>query len=144
MANLLNLAMAAKMAGVSRRDVQQQIREGKLHTFEGMIRVAELVRVYPNAQLENTEMLTFVAEVKRNAVNKLNEVDPERLVQQIGELRRMLAQEHQMNVTYLHIINGLKTRLLDMQSQCDKKDKAMLEAMMAWLGSQMDENTIEV
>jgi len=144
MANLLNLAMAARMAGVSRRDVQQQIRAGKLHTFEGMIRVAELIRVYPNAKLEDTEMLTFVAEVKRNAVNKLNEVDPERLVQQIGELRRMLAQEHQMSVTYLHIIQGLKSRLFEMQSQCDKKDQAMLQALMAWIGTQMDENIVEL
>jgi len=144
MANLLNLAMAAKMAGVSRRDVQQQIRDGKLHTFEGMIRVAELVRVYPDTKLENTEMLTFVTEVKRNAVNKLNELDPERLVQQIGELRRMLAQEHQTNVAYFHIINELKTRLIDVQSQCDKKDQAMLETMMVWLSNQMDANKIEI
>ncbi|MBT5229195.1 MAG: hypothetical protein HOM11_02850 [Methylococcales bacterium] len=144
MAKLLNLAMAAKMAGVSRKDVQTQIREGKLHTFEGMIRVNELIRVYPGAELTNKhEMLDFVARVKLDAVNKINEHSEERLLQQMVELKNCLGREQQKNMAFAQVIVGLKDRLVAMNAKCEKKDKAMLETMMTWLNSEMEQNAIK-
>ena len=143
MAQFLNLAMAAKMAGVKRGNVQDKIRQGYLSTFEGMIHVDELLRVFPAAKLENTEMIDFVDRTKEAALGKMQQNDdPERLLQQIGELRRMLAEDHHRNVTYTQIITDLSSRLLDMQKQCDKKDKVMLETVVNWLGHQMDQNAI--
>lgn len=142
MANLLNLAMAAKMAGVSRKDVQEQIRAGKLHTFEGMIRVNELIRVYPAAKLQDTEMLDTVTRIKDQAVHKVNDHCEERLLQQVVQLQKELANEHRRSAAFAQVVIGLRDRLLEMQQQCEKKDKILLEAMVGWLATQMDKNAI--
>jgi CDP-4-dehydro-6-deoxyglucose reductase, E3 len=160
MAQLLNLAMAAKMAGVRRLDVQALIREGKLHTFEGMIRVEELLRVYPRCKLENTEMIDTVNMHKKNAVAKMNrmEDDPETLRRHICDLKNKLINEQKKNLEYAdrvfylqsklenvnqQLVLSLQHKLQEMQSQCHTMNKSTLETDLKWLSHEIEKNTVQ-
>ena len=52
MPRLLTVSRAARLVGVSRGTLQQQIQDGVLPSFEGMLDIDDLTRAYPQVQLE--------------------------------------------------------------------------------------------
>ena len=52
MTDLLSLSRAARLAGVTRAELQRRIRRGEIQTFEGQVAVSDLLRVYPSVSLE--------------------------------------------------------------------------------------------
>ncbi|HUV23036.1 MAG TPA: 2Fe-2S iron-sulfur cluster-binding protein [Gammaproteobacteria bacterium] len=67
MARRISLSRAARLVGVKRGVLQQQIRAGLLQTFEGEIVLADLLHAYPNAQIEDSSMLDRVAQIIEQA-----------------------------------------------------------------------------
>ncbi len=67
MPDLLKLSRAARLAGVSRSDLQDKIRSGVLETFEGKVKITDLVRVYPQVDLDRDPMLEKMQRIKDNA-----------------------------------------------------------------------------
>ncbi len=50
MTDLVTTFRAAQMAGVSRSQFQKKIHSGELKTFEGMIHIDDLRKIFPNAK----------------------------------------------------------------------------------------------
>ena len=67
MAKRISLSRAARLVGVKRGVLQQQIRSGQLKTFEGEIMLADLLQAYPNAQIEDSSMLERVEQIIEQA-----------------------------------------------------------------------------
>ena len=67
MAKRISVSRAARLVGVKRGVLQQQIRSGKLQTFEGEIVLADLLHAYPNAQIEDSSMLERVEQIIEQA-----------------------------------------------------------------------------
>lgn len=67
MPDLLPLSRAARLANVSRGELQTRIRDGDLSTFEGSINLHDLMKVYPNINLDQDSMLEKVRYVKDTA-----------------------------------------------------------------------------
>lgn len=67
MSELLTLSRAARLVGVARGILQQQIRSGDLPTFEGKIAIADLLHLYPTITLDDTSMLDRVEKIKAEA-----------------------------------------------------------------------------
>ena len=63
MAKRISLSRAARLVGVKRGVLQQQIRAGELQTFEGEIILSDLLQAYPNAQIEDSSMLDRVEQI---------------------------------------------------------------------------------
>lgn len=57
MARLITLSRAARLVGVKRATLQNQIRAGDLNTFEGQLDLTELLRVYPQTKVEDSTMI---------------------------------------------------------------------------------------
>ena len=57
MPRYLTLSRAARLVGVRRGALQSKIRNGELAAFEGMVSEDELMRAYPEAQLEDNTVL---------------------------------------------------------------------------------------
>ena len=68
MTQLMSLSRAARLAGVTRAELQQRIRRGDIQTFEGEVAVSDLLRAYPSVSLEKTGMLEQVERIKAEAV----------------------------------------------------------------------------
>ena len=87
----LSLSRAARLAGVTRAELQRRIRRGDIETFEGSVAVQDLLRLYPTVSLSNNEALARVERIKTQALPKSYDADavlpsPQVLV---SRLRRM-------------------------------------------------------
>lgn len=68
--NYLSLSRAARLAGVTRAELQRRIRRGDIETFEGAVAVQDLLRIYPAVSLSNDEALNRVERIKLDALPK--------------------------------------------------------------------------
>ncbi len=67
MSEHLSLSRAARLAGVSRGDLQTRLRQLDIETFEGSIQVADLVRAYPDIDVDRDPVLERVALIREEA-----------------------------------------------------------------------------
>ncbi len=68
MPKLLPLSKAARLIGIKRTELQKKIQNGELSTFEGMITLTDLLRLYPETKVEDTRIINRVEEIKAKAV----------------------------------------------------------------------------
>ncbi|MCB1862934.1 MAG: 2Fe-2S iron-sulfur cluster binding domain-containing protein [Gammaproteobacteria bacterium] len=97
MPKLLSLSRAARLAGVSRGELQKRIREEDLQTFEGELTVDLLLRLYPHIDLEADPMLEKVRRIRAEAKPKTHfsdgwMPDPEVLMTRLKEFQHVLVQ----------------------------------------------------
>jgi CDP-4-dehydro-6-deoxyglucose reductase, E3 len=96
MNTLLTVSRAARLVGVARGVLQKKIKDGALDTFEGMVRMDDLQRLYPQAHFEDNSFLERLNLLKDGAyARRLRErilPDPEVLVVRLAELGRELSE----------------------------------------------------
>jgi CDP-4-dehydro-6-deoxyglucose reductase len=93
----LSLSRAARLAGVTRAELQRRIRRGDIETFEGSVAVQDLLRIYPAVSLSNDEALERVERIKSDALPKSYDADavlpsPQVLVSRLRKLSEMLVE----------------------------------------------------
>lgn len=71
MARLITLSRAARLVGVKRTTLQQQIRDGELTTFEGQLDLSELLRVYPQTKVEDSAMIERADRLIERALSRV-------------------------------------------------------------------------
>ena len=106
MAQWLTVWRAAQLVGVSRGALQQRIRDGELQLADdGRVPTDALLKLYPQARIEETGMLERVARIKdesfgrrvRERLLPSQEVLAQRLfaqTQELADLRRHLERYH--------------------------------------------------
>jgi CDP-4-dehydro-6-deoxyglucose reductase len=106
MAHWVTVWRAAQLVGVSRGALQQRVRDGELElNDDGRISTDALLRLYPQAQLEESGMLERVAHIKDEAFGRRvrerllpsQEVLAQRLfaqTQELADLKRHLERYH--------------------------------------------------
>jgi CDP-4-dehydro-6-deoxyglucose reductase len=119
MSQLLTLSRAARLVGSTRGVLQQKIRDGELATFEGMVTPQELLRVFPQARLEDNSALERLERLKDAAfTSRLRErilPDPEVLAERLAELGRELADTRAGLEHYRALVNALDERLAELE-----------------------------
>jgi len=70
MPHRLSVSRAARLAGVSRAVLQSKIGKGDLPTFEGEVLPKDLLKVFPNIDLNSNSELERVTRIKDNAFGK--------------------------------------------------------------------------
>ena len=109
MRQLLSLSRAARLVGVARGALQQQIRAGELPSFDGMVSTDDLLRLYPEVELESNVGFERVARIREEAFGKRlrqhllpsREILSQRLFEQsreLADLRAHLQHYHAMVV----------------------------------------------
>lgn len=135
----LNIATAAKMVGISRRQIQKEIKAGNLDVFEGDVTVSSLKTFYPHVQLSNERELNRVERIQRNALNKIlpDSLPSEQfMADQINRLQSQLRDSEQKVREYEGLLLESKMRLEAMQKNCDRQQKQTLSAFIGWMMSQ--------
>ena len=146
MPQLLNLSRAARLAGVARGELQKKIRKGELKTFEGEIAINDLLRVYPNVELENNEMLDRVTMIKETAVPRTDFGDgalpiPKVIATRLDNLNTTLAKvKSALNVSE-DLIQEAINRLQVLTENNSPVDPDRLRALADWLESASDKDT---
>jgi transcriptional antiterminator len=135
----LNIATAAKMVGISRREIQREIKNGNLNVFEGEVSVSSLKGFYPNLQLDNEREIDRVERIQNNAIYKLqnDSIPSERVMaDHINKLHVRLQEADQKIVEYENLLMESKNRLVAMQKDCDRRQKQTLAAIISWMMGQ--------
>ena len=67
MSQLLTLSRAARLAGVTRSELQQKLRDSDTEAFEGKIRISDLLSLYPEINLDRDPVFERIQRIKQNA-----------------------------------------------------------------------------
>ena len=110
MAQRVTVWRAAKLLGVARGVLQQQVRAGELTLSDGMVSTDALLKLYPQARIEESGMLERVLHIREEAFGRRvrerllpsQEVLAQRLFsqsQELADLRRHLQRYHSLVIT---------------------------------------------
>ena len=110
MTQWLTLSRAARLIGVSRGELQREIRDGRLPANDGMVSTAGLLALYPQVKLEESGAFERVARLKEEAFGRRvferalpgREVLAQRLFaqsQELADTRRHLSRYHELVVS---------------------------------------------
>lgn len=105
MAHQVSVWRAAQLVGVTRGVLQQQVREGALVLSDGMVSTDALLRLYPDAQLQESGLRERVAQIRDEAFGRRvrerllpsQEVLAQRLFaqsQELADVRKHLQRYH--------------------------------------------------
>jgi CDP-4-dehydro-6-deoxyglucose reductase, E3 len=93
----LSLSRAARLAGVTRAELQRRIRRGEIATFEGSVAVSDLLRAFPAVSLADDAALERVERIKSDALPKTEGHDaalpePQILVARLRAMSKTLVE----------------------------------------------------
>ncbi len=132
----LNASKAAKLAGISRRQIQKDIQEGKLDVFEGEVTVKSLMLRYPAMEMHNMKEIKRVARIQQRAASKISTdflPADQVVVDQINRIQTKLDDAHMKIADYEGLIFEMKDRLVAMKENCDRQQKQTLAAFINWM-----------
>ncbi len=137
MDHLLSLSRAARLIGVTRGALQKKIQNGEMPSFDGTVKVEDLLAAYPDAQLENNIEFDRVRFIKERAFGKRvferalpeAEVLAARVTELSTELANSQTQVRQFNV----LLDRLRNKLGEIEGQCKDEMKSSMAGFRAWL-----------
>ncbi len=142
MPQLLSVSRAARLVGVTRAALQRKIHNNELQTFEGQIRLTELLRVFPDAQMEDNTMLEKVARIKAHATpnsrEKIGLPAPEVLAERISVLSHELADSKSLLRHYSQCAETLLEKLSTL-AHTNSAAQADIEALRDWVRKEMQQ-----
>jgi CDP-4-dehydro-6-deoxyglucose reductase len=135
---LIDTSRAARLAGVTRGEIQRQIASGQLPTFEGKVKMSDLLHLYPEIDDSRSYMLEVVSQIKEDAVAKAIRQrggeefhDPEALRREVANLRREVGYYRDRCERYQQLLVELRPKLVELQKASEQKSR--FEALIAWL-----------
>ncbi len=123
MPRLLTVSRAARLVGVSRGTLQQQIQDGHLPSFEGKVDIDDLTRAYPQVELEDNAMLEKIEDIIDNALKrargeklrKLISPDLSTLAARVASLSKELARIKKQNQLLSEALTTTQNSLLELE-----------------------------
>ncbi|WP_462321058.1 2Fe-2S iron-sulfur cluster-binding protein [Halochromatium sp.] len=127
MNELLSLSRAARLAGVTRAEIQKRIRHGEMQTFEGQVAISDLLRVYPSVSLEKSGDLERVEQIKADALPRSHDEDTrlpsqDVLITRIKALAEALVQRVARVEDLEQLLDEIRDRLDEMSCKSREAD----------------------
>jgi len=142
MEQYLSVSRAARLVGVTRGQLQKKIRMGDLGTFEGNVRMTDLLKVFPDVDPYHDNEYNRVSEIKSKAFSKrVHELllpDAEVLLERLNELSIELSNARGQFGNIKKIVAMLKAKLLYAQSTENEQEKALAVNLHEWVGRELD------
>jgi len=131
----LTLSRAARLIGVRRGALQSKIRSGELATFEGMVSVADLQRVFPQASLQDSTELERMERIKDAAfARRLREQllpNADVLAARLTAMSTERAQVEARLEHYREIVDALRRKLREIGES--GSPRAAAAGLLDWL-----------
>jgi len=117
MSHYLPLSRVARLVGQPRSEIQRMIHAGELSTFDGMVDMNELLRVFPHVTWEDDGEFRRVQEIKEKAFGKRVYEralpDKEVLAERLFELGKEFAAAKTLLLHYHEIVRFMGDKLND-------------------------------
>ena len=142
MEQYLPVSRAARLVGVSRGQLQKKIRMGELGTFEGNVRMADLLKVYPDVDPYRDKEYDRVSEIKSKAFSKrVHELllpDAEVLFERLNELATELSNARGQFSSIKKMVAMLKAKLLHAQDTENEQERVLAARLHEWVSRELD------
>ena len=136
MSHWLPLSRVARVVGISRAALQERIRSGELETFDGGVSLDAVLRVFPDARLDDDSEFQRLEEIKRQAVWRPmhEEALPERevLARRLYRLGDEFAAAKGLLGHYDRVLGWLDVKLSELADHTPEAD-----ALRAWLVNEL-------
>jgi CDP-4-dehydro-6-deoxyglucose reductase len=133
----VGISKAAHMLGVDRHDLQQMIRNGELHTFEGDVDLDELRRHYPTMALDENLMVERVNLIRGAAfgrrVSETIMPDTDELHIKLHKRDVALGVAQAQLRKYRGCIEELAQLMAELNRQASSDQKEMIGVINSWL-----------
>jgi CDP-4-dehydro-6-deoxyglucose reductase len=142
MPHYLPLFRVARLVGESRTTIQRMIHDGEIATFDGMVDVDELLRVFPQVKWQEEGDFKRVEEIKERAFAKrvMERVLPDKevLAERLFEMGKEFAAAKTLLLHYDTIFRFLPDKLADVaESGGDSTQQAIVQ-LKQWLKREME------
>ncbi|MBI5330124.1 MAG: 2Fe-2S iron-sulfur cluster binding domain-containing protein [Betaproteobacteria bacterium] len=142
MSHYLPLSRVARLVGQSRSALQRLIHDGQLATFDGMVDMNELLRVFPDVQWEEDGEFRRVEEIKANAFRKrvLDRVLPDKevLAERLYEVGKEFAAAKALLLHYDEVFRFLADKLEDVAESGGATTQEAVAGVKHWLKHELD------
>ncbi|KJS36026.1 MAG: hypothetical protein VR70_14685 [Rhodospirillaceae bacterium BRH_c57] len=136
MSHWLPLSRVARLVGISRAALQEHIRSGALETFDGGVALDAVLRVFPDARLEDDSEFQRLEEIKRQAIWRPahEETLPDRdvLASRLHRVGDEFAAAKVLLMHYDRVLGWLDVKLADLAERTPEAD-----ALRAWLADEL-------
>ncbi len=141
MSRYLTLSRAARLVGVRRAELQRRISRGELQTFEGMLSLAELQRVYPEVRLDDDAMLERMSRIMDEALSRVrggSETRPaaDTLAARLEKLGRELAEARAQAARHQELCLRLRDRIASLARVAPENEA--LAGLQHWFEENLD------
>jgi CDP-4-dehydro-6-deoxyglucose reductase len=131
MSQPLSISRAARLAGVTRGELQKKIRAEGLDTFEGMVAVEDLVRLYDHIDMDSDPVFEKVQRIKAKARPKTKYTDgllpdAETLMSRLKQFQRILVRAKTSMNSFEQALHDTLERL---QVAAQLPDEALRQAV---------------
>jgi CDP-4-dehydro-6-deoxyglucose reductase len=143
MSRLVTVSRAAKLAGVSRGNLQRQIRDGAITSFEGMVDLEQLAQQYPSVNFEADSLLEKLEQIIENASIRARSgkvqipPDMETLATRVNILSEELVESKLEISIFYNIFDKLKTKLNALANSEPEAAKA-IRNLQSWLLTEIE------
>ncbi len=142
MSEMLSLVRAAKLVGVTRTEFQKKIRDGEMISHDGMISIENLLKCYPDVQLEDNAESRRVAEIKERAFGKrVAEIvlpDAEILAARAAELSKKLAINQGQVKQFNALLGRLWEKFAEVESRLGAASHPAMEELRSWIKREVE------
>jgi CDP-4-dehydro-6-deoxyglucose reductase len=137
MSHYLPLSRVARLVGQPRSEIQRMIHDDKLSTFDGMVDMNELLRVFPDITWEDDGEFRRVQEIKEKAFGKRVYEralpDKEVLAERLFELGKEFAAAKTLLLHYNEVLHFLGDKLSDVAEIGDSATLNAVVGLKHWL-----------
>ena len=151
MAHLIPLSRLARMVGKPRAQLQQMAQRGELQTFDGSVALEEVLRVFPDVELEDDAELRRVEAIKDQALvletqrqaEELALPNPALLQERLRALGRDFATAQARLMHYQRVHGWLDAKFLELVDS-GMMDHAASRRLMDWLRRELTASSTDL
>ena len=142
MPHYLPLSRVARLVGQSRSTIQRMIHDGEIATFDGMVEMGELLRVFPEVKWEEEGDYKRVEEIKEHAFAKRIRdrvlPDKEVLAERLFEMGKEFAAAKSLLLHYDTVFRFLPDKLADVAEAGGEATQQAIASLKQWLQREME------
>lgn len=143
----LSVLRAAKLAGVTRAELQFRIKHGELPSFDGMVGVDDLLNLYPATRMSDDRTLEKLDKIKAAALGKdiasRSLPDPQVLAERLARLGHQLNRLTQQTEQYAGVLESLENRLRELEQAGDAPTRAVVREIKRTVQSALHQERVE-
>ena len=142
MSHYLPLSRVARLVGQPRAVIQRMIQDGEIATFDGMVDMQELLRVFPDVQWEEEGDYRRVEEIKAKAFGKrvMERVLPDKevLAERLFEVGKEYAATKTLLLHYDEVFRFLADKLDDVAESGGEATLQAVAGVKHWLRRELE------